>query len=424
MTSRPQRTELTIKEKLEIIESLNNKKCSRKDLQERYKITKPTLTRIMSRESELKNSKNSKLRRIRSGSNRLVDEAVSKWYRSMKEQNIFVNGPLLRQQAVKIARMMNNQTFEANNGWLWRWQQRENVKFNTSGLGRTARKMQSVLDVKNDFYENTSIQSFDDSNRNVPWQNIPNGLEESGVSHSEMSVVVKEEVDDFQRNPFEAEVVFDNESRDEGVCDNEPSRNNYPNECLINGKDDTTKNHQDDESLDHSEPFQTVEMKNQPNFEYRIIDSDEEYERSQFSKTKNSTVENDPKDIYSIYGDYIARRLRAHAKERDNYEIYIAQHNIDDVIFNLSMGSYAREVSQVRPYENNSTNGIVDNNNRQKLTNNSWSYQEKRQTCPKNSSAKSQSNGFQDDRVRLRTTSSLTNTSSSVINCASLNEET
>ena len=40
-----------------------------------------------------------------------------------------VNGPLLREKAEKLAKTMNMPNFEATNGWLQRWKERNNLSY-------------------------------------------------------------------------------------------------------------------------------------------------------------------------------------------------------------------------------------------------------------------------------------------------------
>lgn len=442
-TQQKQRTELTIEEKIDIIKSIKNKKHSYKELQDLYKVSKYTISRILAHEDQLMSSRNSQLRRIRSGHNKDIDTAITKWYNSMREQNIFVNGPLVRQQAIKFARMMNNNSFKATNGWLWRWQRKQNVKFTASSERTRARAEYRAMQIFGDVDPNagwteldwlksdqqqqqeglaegeTSVQSFGDSNASIKNEQG----DEDDLCYSEIEIK-KEEV----QNPFEADVCFDVESdaddnfqdrlqREDGgnghfhlglenhvgemestvtlkcflchqsgqVC---PFNDETFERCLNTLQFRRMKNFTDIEtelnvedkhnfgfhrkcyksfvsithlhneefknmfkkSANYNEnskmPFVVSEFKEEP--KNQLSDAEKKF-GSHPMKMKMGTSSNE-NDIYSIYGEYIARRLRESAKERENCEIYIAQHNIDDVIFKLSMGFYARD--KVKAFEN------------------------------------------------------------------------
>jgi hypothetical protein len=46
------------------------------------------------------------------------------------------------------------------------------------------------------------------------------------------------------------------------------------------------------------------------------------------------------RDDYSVYGEHVGNRLRSCG--RNNFEISIAQHHIDGILFDLTMGVYGR----------------------------------------------------------------------------------
>ncbi|XP_055910291.1 uncharacterized protein LOC129944692 [Eupeodes corollae] len=61
-------------------------------------------------------------------------------------------------------------------------------------------------------------------------------------------------------------------------------------------------------------------------------------------------------DEFSVYGDYIADKMRNCG--RSQKEIHIAQHHIDNVTFNLIMGVYGRGATITPPSSNGSTSKI------------------------------------------------------------------
>ncbi|XP_055903123.1 uncharacterized protein LOC129939217 [Eupeodes corollae] len=88
-------------------------------------------------------------------------------------------------------------------------------------------------------------------------------------------------------------------------------------------------------------------------------EGEEEYDvpetKKRKSNTKESTLEDalqciktlldesGKRDEHSIYGEHIAHKLRT--SNRSKNDIAIAQHHIENIVFNLTMGVYAQEAS-------------------------------------------------------------------------------
>jgi len=46
-----------------------------------------------------------------------IDEAVYQWYKLARQRQVPVNGPMLKEEALKIAETLGNRVFKASNDW-------------------------------------------------------------------------------------------------------------------------------------------------------------------------------------------------------------------------------------------------------------------------------------------------------------------
>ena len=47
-----------------------------------------------------------------------VDKAVFKWFSLQRSQNVLIDGPILKEKALQLAKSVNFPTFKASDGWL------------------------------------------------------------------------------------------------------------------------------------------------------------------------------------------------------------------------------------------------------------------------------------------------------------------
>ena len=57
-----------------------------------------------------------------------INDNLYKWYLMAVRKNIYPDGPILSQQAKKIAEHLNIEDFKASNGWLEKWKAKHNIK--------------------------------------------------------------------------------------------------------------------------------------------------------------------------------------------------------------------------------------------------------------------------------------------------------
>ena len=72
------------------------------------------------------NNENSSLKRqrVKTGTYEKLNEALLKWFKSMRGNNIPINGPILLEKAHEFAKAFDYKDFTASNGWLRAWKER------------------------------------------------------------------------------------------------------------------------------------------------------------------------------------------------------------------------------------------------------------------------------------------------------------
>ena len=115
---------LTLKEKVEVIDYVNNNPgSSSRKVASIFNCDKAQIQGILKAKGEImeefeKNAReNRKMHRVEG--NAEVNEALYRWYCLARERNIPISGPLLKEEALLIAVQLDpNSTFKASNGWL------------------------------------------------------------------------------------------------------------------------------------------------------------------------------------------------------------------------------------------------------------------------------------------------------------------
>ena len=126
------RKDLTLNDKMRVLEALDQKK-KQSDIAKSLGISQTQVSWIGGKREELtkkwKENANPDRKRDRAGKSQEVDVALYRWFNQAQEKGLPVNGPLLREKAEKLAKTMNMPNFEATNGWLQRWKERNNLSY-------------------------------------------------------------------------------------------------------------------------------------------------------------------------------------------------------------------------------------------------------------------------------------------------------
>ena len=65
----------------------------------------------------------------RVGKNKDLDEGVFAWFKTARSNNIPVNGIIIKEKALSLAKFLELTDFRASDRWLDKWKQRHNVIF-------------------------------------------------------------------------------------------------------------------------------------------------------------------------------------------------------------------------------------------------------------------------------------------------------
>ncbi|XP_039953998.1 tigger transposable element-derived protein 6-like [Bactrocera tryoni] len=128
------RSNLSLKEKIELINVSEENNLSVRALAERFKIGKTQAALVIKNKEEIRT-------KWMSGSNveskrsfmkidgKKVDEMCLDWFNKARSQNIPISGPIIQEKAREIARKLGIKDFVASNGWLQKWRSRHNITF-------------------------------------------------------------------------------------------------------------------------------------------------------------------------------------------------------------------------------------------------------------------------------------------------------
>ena len=128
---RKPRTELTLKEKIDILDKINSG-VKQTDLSVEYNVTKFVISRIKSKEADLRavtyEKTNSSKKRQRKPENKKTEEALLKWFKQVRSQNVPISGPILLEKACQLSNQLG-ENFMPISSWIDRFKVRNNFHF-------------------------------------------------------------------------------------------------------------------------------------------------------------------------------------------------------------------------------------------------------------------------------------------------------
>ncbi|XP_075229645.1 uncharacterized protein LOC142329169 isoform X4 [Lycorma delicatula] len=129
------RSVLTLEDRVRVILE-KEKGLSNRKLATLFKCGKTQITRIIQSKdnilAEWEDNSNRGMKRKRDGKYSSVNCLLLEWYKSILSSNIPINGPMLREKALEIAKQIGEDGFAASNGWLDRFRVRHNIQFRTN----------------------------------------------------------------------------------------------------------------------------------------------------------------------------------------------------------------------------------------------------------------------------------------------------
>ena len=124
------RIELSLDTKIKLIEDIEGG-MTRKQAQEQYQLGKSTIHDILSAKVELRKKKmdnvGAKFRVIKSKFSE-INHLMLLWFKMARDKNIPVSGHMLRAKANPFAEELNIENFQASEGWLSKWKQRNGIQ--------------------------------------------------------------------------------------------------------------------------------------------------------------------------------------------------------------------------------------------------------------------------------------------------------
>lgn len=127
------RKDLTLKEKIDVLEYATANKCTQLELAKKFQISQTQVSKLLKNKEKILNAvirnANPNLKRQRSGKQAAIEEALLRWFYEIQAIDGPINDLMLSQKAVDIARELNVSNFKVTNGWLCRWKKRNQISF-------------------------------------------------------------------------------------------------------------------------------------------------------------------------------------------------------------------------------------------------------------------------------------------------------
>ena len=113
-------------QKCQIIRQIE-KGMTNKEASEKFGVPKNTISTWMKNKDKLfegLEQGSSDAKKMRRCDYEQVDKAVFKWFSLQRSQNVPIDGPILKEKALQLAKRFNFPTFKASDGWLDKWKKR------------------------------------------------------------------------------------------------------------------------------------------------------------------------------------------------------------------------------------------------------------------------------------------------------------
>lgn len=127
------RTGLNISEKLKIFSFVDkNPQMKQVLVAEHFGIPTSTLCTILKKRKDVESKAvtgSVKRKRVRDAKFGDLEEILSEWFHQQRSQNIPIDGSILKERARDIALEFGYDGFTASNGWITRFQRRQEIKF-------------------------------------------------------------------------------------------------------------------------------------------------------------------------------------------------------------------------------------------------------------------------------------------------------
>ncbi|XP_064301319.1 tigger transposable element-derived protein 3-like [Phalacrocorax carbo] len=130
---RKERKELSLTEKVRVLEMLEGPKVSQSELAKRFGVSQPQICRIIKNKerilSEWHRNGDPERKRKREGKDVALEAALLRWVEGARAADLPVSGPLLQLKAKHLAEALGRPDPEPSGGWLARFGARHNLAF-------------------------------------------------------------------------------------------------------------------------------------------------------------------------------------------------------------------------------------------------------------------------------------------------------
>lgn len=126
----PKRKSLSVVDKVELLKNVDSG-MRKKDISAKFGIPASTVSTIIKNRNAVMKSYGSldpNRKRLKTCCYDTVDEAVLKWIKSVRDQNLPISGPLIKEKALEYAKHFGNDQFQASSGWLEKFKKRHGIK--------------------------------------------------------------------------------------------------------------------------------------------------------------------------------------------------------------------------------------------------------------------------------------------------------
>ncbi|OXB62786.1 UNVERIFIED_CONTAM: hypothetical protein H355_011465 [Colinus virginianus] len=135
---RKERKELSLTEKVRVLEMLEGPKVSQSELAKRFGVSQPQICRIIKNKerilSEWQRNGNPERKRKREGKEAAVENALLRWVEGTRAAELPVSSTLLQLKAKHLAEALGTPGFEPSGSWLARFKLRHNIALEKPNL--------------------------------------------------------------------------------------------------------------------------------------------------------------------------------------------------------------------------------------------------------------------------------------------------
>ena len=128
------RKTLSVTEKVKVYDDYKNSGKSVQDFATSHGVAKSVLQRIIKAICSLKSSLDHMTvspcrKRQRESGFTDIDEALLRWFKAARGQNLPLSGPMIRTKAEKLAKDLGHDDWKCSDGWFTRWKKRNQSSY-------------------------------------------------------------------------------------------------------------------------------------------------------------------------------------------------------------------------------------------------------------------------------------------------------